>query len=320
MPRLRFASNVAGTIDAVQFHLEALVLDASLQSLSDREAVLTFRPGSTDLTYTASGLNLGSVPDGEGGTRLTGTLTGLRVDTPGGLLVEIDRLFLPLATLTAAAEEDRSGSDPGAVDDIVLGLDWSYRGSPPGTFQPRDAVNDDGVVLNMRGNDVAIFEDGADIFWLGDGRDLARGGGGDDGLAGGNGNDILFGEDGADALEGDAGDDILIGGAEGDLLKGGSGNDRLVGEDGVDVLVGGTGNDRLLGGAGEDTFRFLAGDGFDVIVDFDAEADLIQLAGDSDQVTVTDTLAGALLRGDDVTVLVLNTTADSLDDGNLLLL
>ncbi|MEM1078692.1 MAG: calcium-binding protein [Pseudomonadota bacterium] len=320
MPRLRFASNVVGSIDAVPFHLEALVLDATLQSLSAREAVLTFRPGSTNLTYIATGLNLTSTPDPGGGTSLSGLLTGLRVEPPSGLLVEIDRLFLPLDSLTAAAEADRAGSDPGAVEEIVLGLDWSFRGAPPGTFQPRDAVNNDGIVLNMRGDDTVILEDGADTFWLGDGHDLARGGGGDDGLAGGNGDDILFGVAGADALEGDAGNDILIGGAEGDLLRGGSGNDRLVGESGVDMLEGGTGNDLLLGGDGEDTFRFFAGDGFDVIADFEAEADLIQIAGESGEVSVIDTGAGALIRGDNVTVLVLNTSADDLDDSNLLLL
>ena len=42
---------------------------------------------------------------------------------------------------------------------------------------------------------------------------------------------------------------------------------------GQDVLTGGAGNDTIRGGSGNDTFVFAAGDGNDIIVDFDSGED-----------------------------------------------
>ncbi|MEO0647714.1 MAG: esterase-like activity of phytase family protein, partial [Cyanobacteria bacterium J06650_10] len=112
------------------------------------------------------------------------------------------------------------------------------------------------------------------------GDDIFNGGGGDDVIVGDrlriNGepnpgdNDTLNGEGGNDLLRGRGGDDLLFGG---------EGNDKLLGEAGDDILNGGAGSDILNGGAGSDTFLLAAGEGTDVIRDFVAGTDVIELAG-----------------------------------------
>nr|WP_306670033.1 cadherin-like domain-containing protein [Acinetobacter sp. YH12120] len=64
-----------------------------------------------------------------------------------------------------------------------------------------------------------------------------------------------------------------------DELYGGTGNDIIYGQGGNDLIVGGQGDDILYGGTGEDTFKWEAGDnGNDVIADFDASDDLIDVS------------------------------------------
>ena len=76
----------------------------------------------------------------------------------------------------------------------------------------------------------------------------------------------------------------LIGGGEDNILIGGKGNDSLIGESGDDTLHGGKGNDTLWGdspdsdSSGQDTFIFCAGDGTDVIKDYDFdEGDMLEI-------------------------------------------
>jgi len=92
----------------------------------------------------------------------------------------------------------------------------------------------------------------------------------------------------AQLIEGGGGDDTLTGTSAGDLLLGASGNDYLDGAAGDDILEGGSGRDRLTGGEGADLFRFTAiGDSYytasssitDLVVDFEARQDRIDLAG-----------------------------------------
>ncbi|GAB3466175.1 glycosyl hydrolase family 28-related protein [Azotobacter salinestris] len=83
------------------------------------------------------------------------------------------------------------------------------------------------------------------------------------------------------------GDDLLVGSDADDQLHGGAGADRLDGRGGDDLLDGGAGRDRLTGGAGADTFVFAARtDSYrtasasfnDLILDFDAGEDRIDLS------------------------------------------
>jgi VCBS repeat-containing protein len=89
-------------------------------------------------------------------------------------------------------------------------------------------------------------------------------------LNGGNGIDILNGTAGRDRIDGGNGDDILFGDAGNDILFGGNGNDRL---------RGGLGNDTLTGGLGVDTFILAAGEGSDLVQDFQNGTDKLGLAG-----------------------------------------
>jgi Ca2+-binding RTX toxin-like protein len=88
-------------------------------------------------------------------------------------------------------------------------------------------------------------------------------------MSGGVGNDVLFGRSGDDTLLGDLGDDVLRGGAGDDILHGGSG---------ADTIDGGAGDDLLTGGAGGDTFVFSGGGGNDVVLDFKAGQDILQIS------------------------------------------
>ena len=76
-----------------------------------------------------------------------------------------------------------------------------------------------------------------------------------------------------------AADDSLVGGDGDDRLFGNGGADTLDGGDGDDRLSGGEGNDMLIGGDGDDIFVLAAGEGPDIIVDFEVGADLIGFAG-----------------------------------------
>lgn len=81
----------------------------------------------------------------------------------------------------------------------------------------------------------------------------------------------------ADTITGDAAENSLYGSGGNDTLFGLDGDDHLSGGFEDDRLVGGAGNDTLLGGSGHDTFVFADGFGDDVILDFDAEVDQIEL-------------------------------------------
>lgn len=320
MPTVSFGTSVADSIDAVQFHLQALVLDATFISLRGNEAILTFMPAGTPLTYTITGRDLSATPGVTGETILSGVLDSVRVESPTDLLVEIVDLDLDLSVLRMAALADAGGLAPDAVDTIVLTQDWTYLGTPQASFQMEDAVNADGVTLNMQGDDFVLLGEGNDIFWLGDGDDFALAGPGDDGLSGGAGDDMLGGGFGADFLGGGEGDDELYGGFGSDRLAGGPGNDVLVGDAGFDQLAGGEGNDLLIGGSEGDTFVFADGHGFDVIADFDPEMDLIQFWTERESLRFVDLPLGTVLLGNGMSVLILNTSPDAFDDGNVLLL
>lgn len=77
------------------------------------------------------------------------------------------------------------------------------------------------------------------------------------------------GSDGNDTLRGQGSDDVLIGGA---------GDDRLFGRGGNDTLDGGPGDDWMRGDAGADKFVFARGDHADVVADFQAGSDKIDLS------------------------------------------
>jgi Ca2+-binding RTX toxin-like protein len=97
------------------------------------------------------------------------------------------------------------------------------------------------------------------------------------------------------------GDETISGSGFSDLLLGAKGNDTLLGNDGADQLLGGAGDDiinggrqgdLLIGGAGADTFVFGANSGMDLILDFDPEADKLDLTESGFTGTLPDLLGG----------------------------
>ncbi len=121
--------------------------------------------------------------------------------------------------------------------------------------------------------------DAADPFDTVDHLGTAFGYDGDDTLHGTDGsNDLMYGGSGHDRLTGGQGDDFLFGQYGNDILSAAGGINHLFGGDGEDTMIGGSGYDQYTGGEGADTFRTgVSGD--DVIIDFEAGTDLIDLSG-----------------------------------------
>jgi Ca2+-binding RTX toxin-like protein len=183
----------------------------------------------------------------------------------------------------------------GGGDDSIAGGDGS---------DMLDGGADDDFVYADTGDDSIEGGDGDDTLWGGGGSDSIFGGAGDDVIAtgaygtanavpgqtstgdspndintvdGGAGNDTIYASVGDDSLDGGTGDDWINGSHGSDTIAGGDGNDRLYGGrggdtidggDGDDTIDGGDGDDTLTGGAGHDLFVYRAGDGHDVITDF----------------------------------------------------
>ncbi|PLX39331.1 MAG: hypothetical protein C0606_02050 [Hyphomicrobiales bacterium] len=125
-------------------------------------------------------------------------------------------------------------------------------------------------------------------------------GGGNDRLTGKAGANKLVGNNGNDTLSGLNGNDLLLGGNNNDKLFGGNQNDTLKGGGGADTLRGDAGNDQLFGQAGVDTFVFDDGFGKDRILDYNDNADIIDLRPYSGLANFGDLTIRSNARGDAV--------------------
>jgi hypothetical protein len=114
-------------------------------------------------------------------------------------------------------------------------------------------------------------------------------------------------------IDAGAGDDtIIVNGWNGWTIAeidAGSGNDVIIGSDGNDRIRGGRGDDVMTGGAGRDRFYFQAGDGNDIITDFNpapTHGDLLMMENLSRaDVAWTQTAAGTLISyGHDNSILL----------------
>ncbi|WP_120010259.1 DUF4214 domain-containing protein [Teichococcus vastitatis] len=182
-------------------------------------------------------------------------------------------------------------------DDSINGLggnDSFYGGAG------NDSLNGHGgddVLDGGAGNDNVQGREGDDILLGGSGDDIGEGGNGNDVLIAGSGADNMQSENGDDYLFGGAGNDILTGNQGHDVVAGGNGDDSLQGADGTDIVIGGrdagrmsldgdghaTGvatGDMLEGNGGADAFVYQAGDGVDLLLDFNpAEGDTLTIYG-----------------------------------------
>jgi len=205
-------------------------------------------------------------------------------------------------TRTAAADESFGALDPLVPADIAADVsettlaDVLTRVGGIETIQhdPFTAMNrmtadpDDRRTTGSRDHDLIMGTethddlrgwDGGDNLYGGGANDRLRGQAGDDAVHGGAGRDLLCGGWGDDWLEGGTGDDILRGGWGDDHVLGGAGDDRMRGNRGDDLMDGGIGDDRMCGDAGRDTFVFALGYGRDLVMDFTAGEDVLDLSG-----------------------------------------
>lgn len=136
---------------------------------------------------------------------------------------------------------------------------------------------DNDYLSGNNGKDTLVGGSGSDTLFGGYGKDILSGGAANDYLDGGNDNDSLNGGSGNDTLRGGTGKDKLFGSSGKDYLDGGEGNDSLNGGSGNDTLYGGAGKDTLFGGTGKDIFVYVSGTGNDVIKDYTAGQDKIQI-------------------------------------------
>jgi len=191
---------------------------------------------------------------------------------------------------------DLSGGDDslrgGAGEDEIYGGggDDEIHGGDDDDVLSGDAGND--AVYGGEGNDDISGGAGDDRLYGGAGSDTLSGGDGDDRIQtdggndtayGGDGKDTLVGNDGQEELYGEDGADLILGRGGDDIIFGGAGNDKIVGGSGSDTIEGGAGDDQLWGGewsadGSSDTFIVSAGSGKDMIHDFEADNDVVDLS------------------------------------------
>lgn len=154
-------------------------------------------------------------------------------------------------------------------------------------------------------------------YWTGNLQPLVGGMlGGNDLVIGSSGGDRIMAHGGDDRLHTGSGDDWLGGGQGNDVLSAGAGNDALSGGDGADRLLGGAGNDNLHGGAGADRFQFFAGNGVDLIADFQDGVDKIDFFSGAtrfEDLRLVQSGANTLIHYGDSRIIVGNTDIGDLD-------
>ena len=181
-----------------------------------------------------------------------------------------------------------------------------------------DAANTSFTVTGTDGADSSAYG------FIGD--DIIRTFGGNDSSVGFEGNDFQDLGSGDDRGWGLEGDDILLGGEGNDVLNGDEGDAFGSGvASGSDVLVGGRGDDVLRGDTRDtnqaaDRFVFAAGDGNDVIKDFQVGLDVLDFTefGDDSPVTLSEQGGNAVVGVGDVTVTLEGVGADALSAGDFL--
>lgn len=188
----------------------------------------------------------------------------------GNLEISVDGKLI--ATLTGVTE--------------VLGAESFFTSNQ--SSRPSDTVGTSGddYLIGTVGADKIFALDGNDTVYGLDGADTLGGGTGDDEIFGGSEDDVIYGGVGSDQISGEDGNDELWGGTDNDQIWGGAGDDTVNGADGSDTLDGGDGSDVIFGGGGTDTmtggsdadiFEFRTSGGWDTILDFTVDEDLIDV-------------------------------------------
>ena len=116
-------------------------------------------------------------------------------------------------------------------------------------------------------------------------------------VQGSQGRDVITGSTAANTLDGGRSNDSILGGDGNDTLLGGLGADTLDGGANNDLLIGGSGADTLTGGTGVDQFKYFApNEGLDLITDFTAASEQIQVVSAAFGALPVGTLAAGNFR------------------------
>ena len=292
-----------------------------------------FLDGDGNLYY---GLNRGD-HDLDGSTGSQGAIFKVNVDWDKGQ-----------AYSEFMSESQSTGSNDGAVDPRSSDAFATVDADAAVLIRKPELIESKGGNDDLRGgdgNDQIFGNEGDDVLHGGEGDDRLSGDEGNDNLMGGTGNDEMLGGTGDDKLQGQAGNDSMLGGEGKDYLNAGTGNDQLDGGSGNDKLVGGQGSDTITGGSGDDhmwggnwwkdnsadTFILSSGSGKDIIHDFEADHDRIDLSaygleyGDlqavmKDKGWATEIDLGALSGGQSGDKLLIKSIEpDDLDESNFIL-
>ncbi|MDE5068009.1 MAG: beta-propeller fold lactonase family protein, partial [Trichodesmium sp. St4_bin8_1] len=207
-------------------------------------------------------------------------------------------------TISGDAGKDEILGDEGD-DEVDGGNDDDTLGGGFGKDYIKGGFGND-KLLGGEGDDYLSGQGDNDLLGGKAGDDTLSGDAGDDTVSGGAGNDkitdptgenYLLAGDGNDTVVGGKDKDKITGGKGDDKLEGGAGDDVILADAGDDVISGGTGTNKLTGGAGSDLFllnvdqgigkissfekRALLTEGlhFDVIDDFKAGEDFLDLQG-----------------------------------------
>ncbi|MDK3073294.1 calcium-binding protein [Sedimentitalea sp. JM2-8] len=308
MPTFQTSQSILNPISILDNLFELLMLDSTLVSSSATSAA--FDIGTSTIEITGDGFVFDS--SGPRTELVGGTIDTLHFAfSRPGYFYTLSELDLDAATLSAAAAQEDSGADPGAIEALIYPMDWTLYGNSLGDVILKDHQSIDGIPVSFSGDNTIWLEYGYDRFHAGAGNDTVHGGMLDD---------ILWGGAGRDRLYGGAQHDTLFGNGGPDRLFGGNGSDQLNGGGGRDTLVGGRGNDDLRGGRDADRFVFNAAvlPEEDTIHDFEIDLDkiVIRSAGD---IALSDTASGVDITDGLRIIHVLGVTSDDLDSGNLLL-
>ncbi|PLL11927.1 hypothetical protein C0V75_13575 [Tabrizicola sp. TH137] len=234
MSRILFLSGPSFDITALFDRLASALKGPASLSADGRVILGT---GSDSFELSGTGLRLG-LRDGLP-TLIAGSVTAIDWMQEGTRIAELHGLSLRGSQLLTATRADRAGTDPAALETLLLGIDWQITATADSPFRLLRSLGTDGVLMQTTGDTVLTLRSAADRI---------ESGTGDDRIFGGAGRDLLDGGAGNDSLDGGTGNDSLDGGTGNDLLYGGDGNDILRGGSGVNQLWGGSGNDTLIGG------------------------------------------------------------------------
>lgn len=246
------------------------------------------------------------------------------------------------------SEAQSTGSNDGTVDPRSADAFSEIDAEAPVLLRNPQLIQAEGGNGDLRGgagDDQLFGNAGDDTLQGGEGEDRLSGDQGNDNISGGTGDDTASGGAGNDSIRGQDGDDVISGDEGRDYLNAGSGDDRVDGGEGADKIVGGTGSDTIEGGAGNDhlwggnwrgdgttdTFVVSGGAGRDIIHDFEADHDRIDLtayglefsdveAALADRGWATELDLSALTGGESGDKLLLKSVnVDELDESNFIL-